>query len=92
MWLPGTLTALSLAWCAEARRTPQSYFGSVTPAQLAGGGYEVAEQPWAPERRAWREGAVIHVFVPDASLRLHGGLWVRAGSGGSIGLQQRESN
>lgn len=56
-------------------RTPESYFNSVSAAELAGGAYELAQQHWMPERRAVREGAVVHVFIPDASLGLHGTLW-----------------
>ena len=36
----------------------------------------MAEQPLLPQRRKLREGSVVHVYVPTASLRLHGGLWV----------------
>lgn len=48
----------------------------MSAATLAGGAHELAQQPWLREQRKLREGSVVHVYVPNTSLRLHGGLWV----------------
>ncbi|PSC68955.1 FLUORESCENT IN BLUE chloroplastic-like isoform X3 [Micractinium conductrix] len=58
----------------DQRRTTESYYSSISVEQLAGQVYEMAEQPWRPEQRKRREGAVVHVYVPNSSLRMLGGL------------------
>ena len=70
---------------ADQRRTTESYYSSISVEQLAGQVYEMAEQPWRPEQRKRREGAVVHVYVPNSSLRMLGGLLVR----GAGGLRRR---
>lgn len=63
---------------AAEPRTQESYYSSVSVSQLVGAAYQAAEQAWLPVRRKLREGSVVHVYLPDASLRLQGGLWVSA--------------
>ncbi|KAL4855789.1 Histone-lysine N-methyltransferase 1 [Chlorella vulgaris] len=59
---------------AEPRKL-ESYFNSITCAELSGRAYE-AEQMWVPDRRLrTQDGSITHVFVPDASLLMHGSLW-----------------
>ena len=80
--LPPTLTSpiKSPGPCLPAAepRTQESYYSSVSVSQLVGAAYQAAEQAWLPVRRKLREGSVVHVYLPDASLRLQGGLWVSA--------------
>jgi hypothetical protein len=60
---------------AAEPRTQESYYSSVSVSQLVGAAYQAAEQAWLPVRRKLREGSVVHVYLPDASLRQQGGLW-----------------
>lgn len=61
---------------ADEPRSQESYYSSVNVLQLVGAAYQAAEQAWLPVRRKLREGSVVHVYLPDSSLRLQGGLWV----------------
>ena len=70
------VASLPLLPPADEPRSQESYYSSVNVVQLVGAAYQAAEQAWLPVRRKLREGSVVHVYLPNSSLRLQGGLWV----------------
>lgn len=70
---------------AVEERTVESYYSSVSAAQLVGAAHVLEAQRWLLDRLKGREGSVVHVYVPNSSLRQHKGLWVSAAVTGSWG-------
>lgn len=83
---PPTVPAPAVAPFAAAEpRSQESYYGSVSVSQLVGAAYQAADREWLPPRRKLREGSVVHIYLPDASLSVQGGLWVSCAAAGRQG-------